>query len=52
MSLEQIKRDLEKDIVKNKSKLETWKRVTYLTKKDGLVLCQDLVQVKMSFSSS
>ena len=35
MSLEQIKRDLEKDIVKNKSKLETWKRVTYLTKKDG-----------------
>ena len=35
MSLEQIKMDLEKDIVKNKSKLETWKRVTYLTKKDG-----------------
>ena len=33
MSLEQIKMDLEKDIVKNKSKLETWKRVTYLKKK-------------------
>ena len=29
-----LAQDLEKDIVKNKSKLETWKRVTYLTKKD------------------
>lgn len=35
MSLEQIKMGLEKDIASNKSRIEAWQNVTYITKKDG-----------------
>ena len=35
MSLEQIKMDLEEDIARNKYRVEAWKNITYLTKKNG-----------------
>lgn len=47
MSLEQIKMDLEEDIARNKYRVEAWKNITYLTKKNGSLYKQNVIPLSL-----